>query len=78
MFLSDNCPDNGCLQRTDDYFDWQAPGIGRNIAAFIVDGIFIVIVLLMMEFRLFERFSYFIQKSDVKIGTGEVQIWKFN
>jgi hypothetical protein len=27
----------------------------------------------MMEFRLFERFAYFIQKSDVKIGTGGVQ-----
>ncbi|XP_023714575.1 ATP-binding cassette sub-family A member 3 isoform X4 [Cryptotermes secundus] len=64
-----NCPENGCLQRTDDYFDWQAPGIGRNIAFFILDGIFILIILLMMEFRLFERFAYFIQKSDVKIGT---------
>jgi hypothetical protein len=30
---------------------------------------------LMLEFRLFERLTYFIQKSDVKIGTGEVQTW---
>jgi hypothetical protein len=39
----------------------------------MLDGILGIIVLLMMEFRLFERFAYFIQKSDVKIGTGKVQ-----
>jgi hypothetical protein len=70
-WFSDNCPKTGCLQRTDNYFDWQPPGIGRNVLFFILDGILIIIVLLMLEFRLLERFTYFIQKSDVKIGTGE-------
>jgi hypothetical protein len=73
IYFSDNCPENGCLPRTADYFDWQVPGIGRNIFFFILDGIVIIILLLMLEFRLFERLTYFIQKSDVKIGTGEVQ-----
>lgn len=39
----------------------------------MLDGVLSIIVLLMLEFRLFERFAYFVQKSDVKIGTGKVQ-----
>jgi hypothetical protein len=71
--FSDNCPPTGCVARTDDYFDWKAPGIGRNILFFMLDGVLSIIVLLMLEFRLFERLAYFIQKSDVKIGTGKAQ-----
>jgi hypothetical protein len=71
--FSDNCPPTGCLERTDNYFDWEAPGIGRNILFFMFEGVVGIIVLLMLEFRLFERLMYFIQKSDVKIGTGKAR-----
>jgi len=39
----------------------------------MLEGVVCIIVLLMLEFRLFERLMYFIQKSDVKIGTGKAQ-----
>jgi len=71
--FSDNCPPSGCLQWTDDYFDWNTPGIGRNILFFLLEGVLCIIVLLMLEFRLFERMAYGLQKSDVKIGTGKAQ-----
>ena len=71
--FSGNCPPTGCIQRTDNYFDWESPGIGRNIFFFMLEGVVCIIVLLMLEFRLFERLAYFIQKSDVKIGTGKAQ-----
>ncbi|XP_069685343.1 phospholipid-transporting ATPase ABCA3-like isoform X4 [Periplaneta americana] len=64
-----NCPESGCIARTDNYFDWEAPGIGRNIFFFVLDGIVIIIVLLLLEYRIFERLMYFFQKSEVKIGT---------
>jgi hypothetical protein len=73
--FSDNCPPSGCLARTDDYFDWEAPGIGRNILFFMLEGAVCIVVLLMVEYRLFERVAYFIQKSDVKIGTGKAQLF---
>ena len=40
---------------------------------FLLEGVLCIIVLLMLEFRLFERMAYGLQKSDVKIGTGKAQ-----
>lgn len=58
-----NChPDNGCIQWTDNYFDWKVPGIGRNIFFFILDGILGIILLIMVEYRFFERIMYYIQQ----------------
>jgi len=71
--FSDNCPPTGCVQWSSDYFDWEAPGIGRNIFFFMLEGVLCIVVLVMLEFRLFERLAYSIQKSDVKIGTGKAQ-----
>lgn len=73
--FSDNCPWTGCVARTDDYFDWERPGIGRNILFFMLEGALCIVVLLMLEFRLFERLMYFMQKSDVKIQTGKGQLF---
>lgn len=69
----DRCPPRGCVQWTDDYFDWEAPGIGRNIFFFLLEGVLCIVMLLILEYRLFERLAYGIQKSDVKIGTGNVR-----
>jgi len=63
------------VARTDDYFDWERPGIGRNILFFMLEGALCIVVLLMLEFRLFERLMYFMQKSDVKIQTGKGQLF---
>ncbi|KAJ9596524.1 hypothetical protein L9F63_012466, partial [Diploptera punctata] len=63
----ENChPDNGCVEWTDNYFDWKVPGIGRNIFFFLLDGIIGIIVLILVEYRVFERIMYYMQQRHAK------------
>ena len=50
------------MEWTDNYFDWEVPGIGRNIFFFMLDGILGIIVLVMVEYRVFERMMYYMQR----------------
>ncbi|PSN43689.1 hypothetical protein C0J52_19461 [Blattella germanica] len=53
-----NChPDNGCIEWSNNYFSWEVPGIGRNILFFILDGVLCIIILVLVEYRVFERFN---------------------
>lgn len=50
-----------------DHFNWDSPGIGRNLAFLILFGIILFIVLFLIEFGQFKRIIYRLcHKSDDK------------
>ncbi|XP_067006390.2 phospholipid-transporting ATPase ABCA3 isoform X2 [Anabrus simplex] len=50
-----HCPESsGCLEFTEDYFSFEAPGIGRNLIYFIIAGCCFMILLVLIEYRVFE------------------------
>ncbi|KAK7870569.1 hypothetical protein R5R35_009078 [Gryllus longicercus] len=48
------CPDTGCVEFSENYFRWKLPGIGRNIVFFLLMGCILNILLLLVEFNIFE------------------------
>ncbi|GLH10706.1 Multidrug resistance protein homolog 49 [Gryllus bimaculatus] len=48
------CPDTGCVEFSENYFRWKLPGIGRNIVFFLLMGCILNILLLLVEFHIFE------------------------
>ncbi|XP_063234389.1 phospholipid-transporting ATPase ABCA3-like [Bacillus rossius redtenbacheri] len=56
--VPEQCPDGKCIPMVQNYFDWNYPGVGRNICFFFVDGIIFTAILLLIEFRVFEMILY--------------------
>ncbi|KAF5277493.1 hypothetical protein FQR65_LT03830 [Abscondita terminalis] len=46
-----------CCDTTTNYFDLEAPGIGRNIIFSLCVGTFLIVVLLLTEYRVWEKIT---------------------
>lgn len=46
-----------------DYYDFKSPGIGRNVIFSCCTGIILISILLLIEYRVFEKIRYKIWKS---------------
>ncbi|KAJ8922450.1 hypothetical protein NQ315_004397 [Exocentrus adspersus] len=55
--------DTYCKGVEESYFRWSAPGIGRNLLFSFGVGIFLFLVLLSIEFKLFSRIIYYISQT---------------
>lgn len=54
-----NCGSSACIQYNEDPLGWDGLGIGRMITFLAIDGLIFVIVLILIELRLWERFCDF-------------------
>lgn len=54
-----NCGSSACIQYNEDPLGWEGLGIGRMITFLAIDGLLFVIVLILIELRLWERFCDF-------------------
>ncbi|KAK4876911.1 hypothetical protein RN001_009417 [Aquatica leii] len=50
-----------CCSITKNYYSWKAPGIGRNVFFSILVGIVLIGLLLLKEYRIFEKIRYSFQ-----------------
>lgn len=50
-----------CTERTEHYFTWAKPGILRNIIITLLVGIVCLIILLLIEFKMFDKVIYALQ-----------------
>lgn len=44
------------------YWKWKAPGIGRNLLYSFLTGLFLFVLLIAVEYKLFSRISYYISQ----------------
>ncbi|KAI9562460.1 hypothetical protein GHT06_009893 [Daphnia sinensis] len=54
-----NCGSSACIQYNEDPLGWEGLGIGRMITFLAVDGLLFVVVLILIELRLWQRFCDF-------------------
>ncbi|KAK5642701.1 hypothetical protein RI129_008868 [Pyrocoelia pectoralis] len=55
-----------CCSNSTNYYAWKAPGIGRNVLFSSMVGIFLITILLLIEFRILERVKYALQRKKVR------------
>ncbi|KAB0796417.1 hypothetical protein PPYR_10478 [Photinus pyralis] len=51
-----------CCNTTSDYFDWNAPGVGRNMFFSFVIGTTVIVFLLLIEFKIIQKIRYALTK----------------
>ncbi|KAL1517917.1 hypothetical protein ABEB36_001617 [Hypothenemus hampei] len=51
-----------CIGLDVNYYKWESPGIGRNLLYSFLVGFILLLVLLVIEFKLFSQISYFIKQ----------------
>ncbi len=54
-----NCGTSACIQYNEDPLGWDGLGIGRMITFLAIDGLIFVIILILIELRLWEKFCDF-------------------
>lgn len=58
-------------------YAWKEPGIGRNLVYMAVTGVVCFIILLIIEYRLFEGISYYISsffERELPVPAAQTQI----
>ncbi|XP_057661740.1 phospholipid-transporting ATPase ABCA3-like [Diorhabda carinulata] len=51
-----------CSDINDNYFEWQSPGIGRNIVFTLFTCFFWILLLLIVEYKVFSRLIYYVNQ----------------
>ncbi|XP_063224038.1 phospholipid-transporting ATPase ABCA3-like [Bacillus rossius redtenbacheri] len=46
------CPNRTCIKMTENYFEWETPGVGRNVVFFIMSAIVFSTILLLIELNI--------------------------
>ncbi len=59
MLATGNCGSSPCIAYNEDPLGWDGLGIGRMITFLAIDGFIFIIVLLMVELQLWEKFKEF-------------------
>ncbi|KAB0796441.1 hypothetical protein PPYR_10502 [Photinus pyralis] len=55
-----------CCSTPTNYYAWEAPGIGRNVIFSTLVGLFLIAILLLIEYRILERLRYALQGKKVR------------
>ncbi|XP_018330699.1 ATP-binding cassette sub-family A member 3 [Agrilus planipennis] len=57
---------NRCCDINLNYYEWKDPGIGRNLTFSALVGAFLIVVLLLLEYRVFHNLKYFFKPFSSK------------
>ena len=60
MYLdTGNCGSSACIEYNEDPLGWDGLGIGRMITFLAIDGLIFIVVLLIIELRIFDKIKQF-------------------
>ncbi len=59
MLATGNCGSSPCIAYNEDPLGWDGLGIGRMITFLAIDGFIFIIVLLLVELQVWEKFKEF-------------------
>ncbi|XP_063224088.1 phospholipid-transporting ATPase ABCA3-like isoform X2 [Bacillus rossius redtenbacheri] len=67
------CPNGTCIKMTENYFEWETPGVGRNVVFFIVSAIVFSTILLLVELNIIGSVWYSLRECTSNKPKGAVQ-----
>ncbi|CAG0911047.1 unnamed protein product, partial [Cyprideis torosa] len=53
--ITNDCGAADCYRWSEDYFNWDRPGIGRNLLFFLVVGVFFWLMIVLTEINVFTK-----------------------
>ncbi|CAB3381980.1 Hypothetical predicted protein [Cloeon dipterum] len=59
--VPEQCPNGQCFPWTENYFDWGTTGIGRQLVYSFVEGAIALLILIVLEYHLFDDFIVFVK-----------------